>query len=349
MAKVTESMLILLALIVLGGTAFLANRQQQRGEAESLLPYLLYLLIGATVYLGFNVMSLSFINPELLPETAAPVPEVNALVGFSFFVFSGLIALLSFYLMRNPAVRLRLKLLLGENTTYNPDSIVHTTAVIMALVTIVFMLSTFVIGGGIEGFAENLAENQGNTAILDLVLTLGIFLVIAVIGVGYPVRRTLPETLDRLAVTRPTTQDWRWGIGAAIFLYFLQITLGAIWFVVVSPEVFEAQTAAADQIFAAYSGSLWAGFLLAFTAAVGEEVLFRGALQPVFGIPATSAFFVLLHLQYSFTPAALIILVVAVGLAWLRQRFNTTTAIIAHFVYNFTPFLLIAFAGNGTQ
>jgi len=342
-------MLVLIALFLLGGTAFLANRQQANGTDEPLLPYLLYLMIGTNVYLGFNILAASLVDTASLLENAPPTPQVNPLVGVIFFGFTVLIAALSFYLMRTPDVRLRLKLLLGENTAYDPTSMVHTTAVILALTTIVFTLSTFVISGGIEGFAEDLAESNNETALLELVLTLAVFVVIALIGVGYPVRRNLAQALDRLALVRPGGQDWRWGIGGAVFLYFLQITLGLIWFLMVSPEVFEAQTAAADEIFAAYSGSLAAGFLLAFTAAVGEEILFRGALQPVFGIPVTSAFFVLLHLQYSFTPAALIILVVAVGLAWLRQRFNTTTAIIAHFVYNFIPFLLIALAANGTQ
>ena len=80
---------------------------------------------------------------------------------------------------------------------------------------------------------------------------------------------------------------------------------------------------------------------LSLTAAVSEEILFRGALQPVFGLPLTTVFFVTFHDQYTLSPAMLIVLSVGLGLALLRRYQSTTSAIIAHFIYNFVPVVIV--------
>jgi membrane protease YdiL (CAAX protease family) len=72
----------------------------------------------------------------------------------------------------------------------------------------------------------------------------------------------------------------------------------------------------------------------------------RGALQPVFGILITSIFFTLLHTQYLFTPTMGLIFLISVGFGVIRRRYNTTTAIITHFVYNFFPLLLLVLSGG---
>ena len=116
----------------------------------------------------------------------------------------------------------------------------------------------------------------------------------------------------------------------------------SIWAGAVPADVFELQTRAARQIFESLSDSFFPGLLFALFAAAGEEVLYRGALQPVFGIALTSLFFTLIHVQYAFTPAALIVFGLSLAFAWLRARFSSTSAIIAHASYNGLPFLLFA-------
>jgi membrane protease YdiL (CAAX protease family) len=80
---------------------------------------------------------------------------------------------------------------------------------------------------------------------------------------------------------------------------------------------------------------LWIAFLAAASAAIGEEILFRGALQPVFGIIPTTLFFALLHSQYALTPSTIVIILVGGAFGWLKEKQSTTAAIIAHFAYNF--------------
>ena len=68
---------------------------------------------------------------------------------------------------------------------------------------------------------------------------------------------------------------------------------------------------------------------------MGEEILFRGALQPVFGIVFTSLLFAVVHVQYGLTPITLAVFLLGLILGILRKRTNTTVTILVHFGYNF--------------
>jgi len=81
--------------------------------------------------------------------------------------------------------------------------------------------------------------------------------------------------------------------------------------------------------------TVWEWFLLAAAAGLGEELLFRGALQPIFGILPTSLIFAVSHVQYGLTPATVAIFLLAVILGIIRKRSNTTVAILVHAGYNF--------------
>src|SRR5690606_22175089 len=108
-------------------------------------------------------------------------------------------------------------------------------------------------------------------------------------------------------------------------------------------EQTEASSALAESI-----NTVGLAFTLAATAAIGEEIAFRGALQPIFGFWATALIFAISHVQYTLTPASLLIFFVAIALGWVRKQFNTTTAILVHFLYNFVPLLLLVVAEEET-
>ena len=73
---------------------------------------------------------------------------------------------------------------------------------------------------------------------------------------------------------------------------------------------------------------------LGLAAALGEELVFRGALQPRFGIFLTALLFAFTHSQYVLSPSTLVVFVVGLVLGWVRMRRNTTTAMILHATYN---------------
>jgi membrane protease YdiL (CAAX protease family) len=78
--------------------------------------------------------------------------------------------------------------------------------------------------------------------------------------------------------------------------------------------------------------------LVSLTAGVGEEILFRGALQPRLGIGLSAALFAVLHVQYQI-PGILMIFAVGVGLGLVKRRTSTTFTIVVHVVYDLAAFL----------
>jgi membrane protease YdiL (CAAX protease family) len=75
---------------------------------------------------------------------------------------------------------------------------------------------------------------------------------------------------------------------------------------------------------------------IGLSAGLGEESVFRGALLPRFGLILTSIFFALVHSNYGITLSTLVVLILGMVLGLLRMRYSTTTAMIAHAIYNMT-------------
>lgn len=236
---------------------------------------------------------------------------------------------------RTPAERPGLNQVTAR-TGFDPRSQVHT----VALVFIVYLLGTqfisFVLEGGLEGVAAGFAE--GLTA-WDLILNGLPLVVIPVLGVGPGIRRTLPQALGRLGLGGLSVRELGVAIAITVALLILVSLVGSTWQLLVPPETFEEQTQASNALADSVT-TVWLALVLAASAAISEEIAFRGALQPIFGFWPTAIVFALTHMQYALTPATLIILGVAVTFGWIRMRYNTTVAIAAHFLYNFIPLAL---------
>jgi membrane protease YdiL (CAAX protease family) len=97
------------------------------------------------------------------------------------------------------------------------------------------------------------------------------------------------------------------------------------------------------QNLSSFSGAL----MLGISAGLGEEILFRGAIQPRYGLVFTSIVFALLHVQYGFSFTILSIFGVSLILGYLRQRINTSASIITHIVYDVIAVLLSLTGGGG--
>ena len=78
----------------------------------------------------------------------------------------------------------------------------------------------------------------------------------------------------------------------------------------------------------------WGALLLGICAGAGEEILFRGAIQPKYGIIVTAIIFAVLHQQYgaSFVTAGVFAVGILFGLE--RKYVSTTACIITHATYN---------------
>lgn len=184
-----------------------------------------------------------------------------------------------------------------------------------------------------QGGIEQLAESAEPATLADVVLPAVLFLTVAFAGVGYLIRRSPEETLRRLGLVRPSAAQLWAGTGWVVILLFLQGVTGAVWSLL-DPSQVELLTDINETLLSEMD-TVWEWALLALAAGVGEEILFRGALQPIFGIPLTAVLFALGHVQYGLSPGTVLIFVLGILLGLIRQRHNTTVAIYVHALYNF--------------
>lgn len=193
-----------------------------------------------------------------------------------------------------------------------------------------------------EGLMRDLLDSYSaaGSALLNLSTFSAMYVLLALLGVGWLFRRAWSDSLERLGLRIPTRIDLLAGITLGCITYLAVSLLTLLWKQMVPPSTFEWQTAAARQIFDSLSSSLLLGALLALLAAIGEETLFRGALQPVFGVVIVSLFFTTIHLQYAASPAMAIMFLVSLAFGLARACLSTTAAIISHFLYNLIPIVL---------
>ncbi len=304
-------------ILALGVVLLIANYAEQQPRWRTVLHVLLLV-----ANLGLVVLTLS-----MRPNAAALALSV------------GLALLASLPLLR--PVRLRLADWLPRSA-FEPESPLHMTALVFCVYLIANALLNYALADGLSGLRES-AQARGDVLNVETLLTqMLIFSLFGVLGVGLGTRRTLAAVIERLGLRAPTLQELYVGFGVAFSLFWAVYALSLLWQMLLPPDVIEQQTELSGLI-AENIETLSTAFWVAFTAAIGEEIAFRGALQPIFGNWFTSAVFALTHTQYAFTPALGIIFVVSLGFGWARQRYNTTVAIVAHFLYNFALAALVVF------
>ncbi len=225
-----------------------------------------------------------------------------------------------------------------ERVSFDSRKPVHRVAALLMILHVAIIVVRLALSEVSSGAGTYTSDEY--SALPQLAISASLSSIVALLGVGWGTRRDLTAVMQRLALRIPDRRDWLAGLLTAIGLFAMAQAATVIWAQSVSADVFEAQTGSSRLIFNSFNGSLLAGLLLALFTGVSEETLFRGVLQPVFGIVITSMYFVVIHVQYAFTPAAPILFVVSLGFGWLRLRRSTSTAIIAHAAYNFFPFLL---------
>lgn len=308
---------ILLGAFVLGTIVVLANLAEERSHVR---PLLYMLLLGSNAYLFATVLQARE-NIALLALNLSLVGAATAL------------------LIRS--VRQRLAQWLPKDG-FKPESSLHMTALIFCIYLVVNSLFTFASAGDLSALSENIQTEGDVLSSGALFSQMLIFVAFGFLGVGFGTRRSLREVFQRLALRAPTLRELYAGLGVAFALFWMVYGLTLLWQLLLPSQVVEQQTEVSGLI-ASNISTLSTAFWLAFTAAVGEEIAFRGALQPIFGLWLTSAIFALTHTQYAFTPALGIIFLVSLGFGWARRRYNTTVAIVAHFLYNFAFAAIVVF------
>ena len=211
----------------------------------------------------------------------------------------------------------------------NPNSSLHTTAAVMFIFTLMMVRWLFVM----------LSDEPGETILLDLkdpIVSLLTDVPLALAGVGFLMRRDLKESLVRLGFVPISIREFIQAVGVAV-----PLVLAVVLFEF-AEEVFFPEIHALEDRFPLEFANV-SPFLgvpaLSLAAGVGEEAIFRGALQPRFGILLTSLLFAALHVQYQL-PGMILIFCIGVTLGIMRNRRSTTFTACVHMVYDIIAFSL---------
>ena len=131
------------------------------------------------------------------------------------------------------------------------------------------------------------------------------------------------------------TQGWAWYYQVPVGLAYGALTAWLAWQLIESKIMTPVKS---------YYGEIMMNFelrwtdilFISFCAGAGEEILFRGAIQPFLGIWITSVVFVAIHgylnpFNWRVSIYGLVMTVVIIGIGYLFEETGIYTAISAHF------------------
>ena len=211
----------------------------------------------------------------------------------------------------------------------DPSSPVHRVVAVAFVLTVIDAVALF------TELAES-APAQMPFYPSDPLVSLVTDVSLALAGVGFALTRDLRATLARLDVRRMTRRQL---VLAFLVALGFQLVIGVMEHLesVLLPSVHALE----DRFGYDFIGlPPWAGAILtSVTAGVGEEVLFRGALQPRLGVLLTAVLFGALHVQYQ-VPGMVMIVLMGIALGVLKNRTSTTFTAVVHVLYDVGAFLL---------
>ncbi|GIK28165.1 MAG: CPBP family intramembrane metalloprotease [Chloroflexi bacterium] len=334
-----DTLLLIATLLYLMFVIYAANQVQAGLWEPSIIRLCLMSLVGLLFILApCSLQALILSSDPALSGQFTPISPFQALF---VAAFASAAALFSYQILQRPELRVSVARYIKG---YNPESQVHLTAVVLCLLALTAVAFNFMLAGGVSGIADS--YEQSELSLRTSILESALFVAAGFLGVGFAIRRGGPASLDRLGLRIPTRNDVITGVVLGIALYGVAAVFSTVWITLSDPQTFAEQTRATQEINSQLA-SLPVAILVGGGAAIGEEVFIRGALQPIFGLWLTSAFFALLHSQYLLTPTLALMFVLGLSFGRLRQLQSTTAAVIAHFIYNIVPFALYALGGGG--
>ncbi len=222
-----------------------------------------------------------------------------------------------------------LRKLLARVTPMDPNSPID----LCGLALILWVMSFFIISALQSGPME---VGQGGAALLEnvfwLLLNALTFVLIAYVAVGYRIYRNGDEATKRLGLSWPSLKVI--GISLALVIPAFAISIfGNILTLIFQPEVIDNLQDTMQEMTSGLDNPIGA-LMIGLSAGIGEEVLFRGAIQPRFGIVIAALFWTSLHAQYEISFVLVGLFGVGILFGLQRKYFGTTSAIISHAVYN---------------
>ena len=233
-------------------------------------------------------------------------------------------------------------------STLDAGNPVHAVSVSMTMFIPIYL--AFTLGIGLNNLATQIATQVEETGRQPVTVGLlwvqtALFVLIALIGVGWLTRRSFKESLVRLGVVAPTPRQVLIAVGVALLLVpaVMLLEAGANLIGLGADADVESLT---EQLIGPLFQTPLGILSIGLAAGIGEEIVFRGAMQPRFSLVLTALLFALLHSNYGITLSTAIVFLLGVVLGIIRSRYNTSTAMITHAVYNSTLALLASLAGQ---
>jgi hypothetical protein len=175
-------------------------------------------------------------------------------------------------------------------------------------------------------------EDTGEISIAFLVSQFVFMIALAFVVVGAGQWRSIRGAVERLGLKRLTTRQVLIAL-AAVLLAFLVMGIGGALTAWLQPDFNSDIQETTDEI-TKNVNSVAGAIFFGLGAGASEETLLRGALQPRYGIWITSLLFALLHSQYGISFVLGGVFCMGLVLGYLRNRINTTAAILTHAVFN---------------
>jgi len=229
---------------------------------------------------------------------------------------------------------------IAKRLPIDPQNRVHTLSILLSM--LVFIQMGVTLGVGLDTLS-NINMPVSEAVSLSGIWSQDILLaILGLVGVGWLSRRSFREAMERLGLKKITGAEALYGIGLGIGLMVCAIFVETIavhngW--MGDPHAQELTEKMIGSLFESIPGILTLGL----AAALGEEMIFRGALLPRFGVVYTSILFALVHANYGLSIATAVVFLLALVLALVRKRFNTTVCMIVHATYNMGLGVLTSF------
>lgn len=337
----TTAPFVLLGLIMM--IANVAESRRQRDEPHQTLAFLAYipliLIYGAVFAGGLILQTLAARlaqDPELTSQIAPALPGIDPAQMLGGFGLYGpgiwIAALVGIALLALPVRRL-----LATVIPIDPANPVHAVALSYTMLVVINLL--FTLGAGLGNLAsaveQQTASGEQAVTLSSLWLQQILTALLAIVGVGWLIRRDWANALQRLGIVRPTLRQVLIGIGIGLLMVPVVLVFEqASQLVDISFD--PAVERLTEQLLGPLFKSAFGILTIGLAAALGEETLLRGAVQPRFGLVLTALIFALLHSTYGLSLSTVIVFILGLVLGLVRMRSNTTTAMIVHAIYNMT-------------
>jgi CAAX protease family protein len=332
-------LLLFAPLVVILWIANQADRETEQGKTQSgrVLTWIVYGLL-VLLYASLAVFGVLFVVIGLLQRgpLGAQLADLYAASGLGVvsWIDAGLglclPSVLGVILLLPPVRRLVARLI-----PIDAGQTVHAVALSYSALVLVNLLLTLAMGlSNLADALQSSVEAGVSYNITALIWVQDItMLAMALVGVGWLSRRRIGAALQRLGVVVPTWSQAGIGLAAGLAMVpavlLLEGLAGRLG-VGANPDV-ERLT---EQMLGPMLTSLPGVLTLGLAAALGEETVFRGALQPRFGLIFTAILFALLHSNYGITISTVLVFGVGIVLGLIRQRTNTSASMITHATYN---------------